>query len=104
MVMWLLLIAVGIVMILLGVFIQAAKILIWLGIILAVFSVIMWIVRSVASAGSQPSRDVASILFSILEPNLQKVGVGFAPQNQPRHLFSEIQGQTLLFRQTLHSR
>ncbi|HIW46280.1 MAG TPA: hypothetical protein H9884_05195 [Candidatus Yaniella excrementigallinarum] len=54
MVMWLLLIAVGIVMILLGVFIQAAKILIWLGIILAVFSVIMWIVRSVASAGRQP--------------------------------------------------
>jgi|GEM_PF-1947925 len=52
--MWLLLIAVGIVMILLGVFIQAAKILIWLGIILAVFSVIMWIVRSVASAGRQP--------------------------------------------------
>ncbi len=52
--MWLLLIAVGIVMILLGVFIQAAKLLIWLGVILAVFSVIMWIVRSAASAGRRP--------------------------------------------------
>lgn len=49
--MWLILILVGIAMILLGVFIEAAKILIWLGVILAVVSVIMWIVRNAARAG-----------------------------------------------------
>lgn len=51
--MWLILILVGIAMILLGVFIEAAKILIWLGVILAVVAVIMWFVRSAARAGRE---------------------------------------------------
>ncbi len=47
--MWLALIVVGVVMALLGVFVEAAKFLIWLGVILVVISVIMSIVRKGAS-------------------------------------------------------
>lgn len=43
--MWLTLIAVGIVLILFGVFVEAAKFLIWLGIVLLVISAVMSILR-----------------------------------------------------------
>lgn len=48
--MWLTLIAVGIILVLFGVFVQAAKFLIWLGIILLVVSVVMSILRRGASS------------------------------------------------------
>lgn len=43
--MWLTLIGVGIVLILFGVFVEAAKFLIWLGIILLIVSAVMSILR-----------------------------------------------------------
>lgn len=46
--MWLLLIAVGIALILLGVFIEAAKFLIWLGIVLLVVSAVMTLFRQIS--------------------------------------------------------
>mgnify|MGYP007082237101 CR=1 FL=1 len=46
--MWFLLIAVGIALILLGVFIEAAKFLIWLGIVLLVVSAVMTLLRQIS--------------------------------------------------------
>lgn len=47
--MWLTLIGIGVVLILFGVFVEAAKFLIWLGIVLLVISLIMSVVRRGAS-------------------------------------------------------
>jgi len=47
--MWLALIIIGVIMAILGVAIEAARILIWLGVILAVVSVIMAVLRRGAS-------------------------------------------------------
>lgn len=43
--MWLTLIVVGLVLILFGVFVEAAKLLIWLGLILLVVSAVMSVLR-----------------------------------------------------------
>ncbi|HIW47514.1 MAG TPA: hypothetical protein H9884_11530 [Candidatus Yaniella excrementigallinarum] len=45
--MWLIFILIGIGMILLGIFISAAKFLIWLGTAVAVISIIMWIIHAI---------------------------------------------------------
>ncbi len=47
--MWLTLIVVGVVLALLGIFIEAAKFLIWLGIVILVISVIMSLVSRARS-------------------------------------------------------
>src|SRR5699024_5969491 len=46
--MWLIFILIGIGMLLLGIFILAAKFLIWLGTAVAVISIIMWISHAIA--------------------------------------------------------
>jgi hypothetical protein len=42
--LWLLLIVVGVILLIIGVAVEAAQVLIWIGIVLAVVSLIMWLV------------------------------------------------------------